>query len=78
MDKKPSISELKNFIFILSGILLVFSLYPLLKSGSIRYWILFFIPLLLTTAIWKPQWIKPIYLKWIAIGEVIGNIISKI
>jgi len=77
MDKHTDLSELKNFIYILSGILFTLAIYPLFRSEAVRYWMLFLIIFLLITVTVKPQWLKPFYLKWIAVGDLIGNIVSK-
>ena len=78
MEKQPTVSEVRHFIFILSGILVIFALYPVLKSGTVRYWIMVPALVLMVAVIVRPQWIKPLYITWIALGDLIGSIISKI
>ncbi len=78
MNKQPTASEVKNFVYILSGILFVLAVYPLLKTEPVRYWMLFLVLMLLGTVIINSRLLQPLYSKWIAVGEFIGNIISKI
>ncbi len=78
MNKQPTAAEVKNFVYILSGILFIFAVYPLLKTEPVRYWMLFLVLMLLGTVIINSRLLQPLYSKWIAVGEFIGNIISKI
>lgn len=78
MEKQPTITETKNFVYILSGILFILAVYPILKTESVRYWILCLVVLLLGTVIVKPKLLQPLYSKWVDAGEFIGSIISKI
>ncbi|MFT5660599.1 MAG: hypothetical protein ACI9TV_001241 [Sulfurimonas sp.] len=78
MNKTPSTSDLRVFLFMLSGVFLFLALYSLFNGLPIRTWALVVALFLFAFAIVKPYYAKNIYIVWMMLGEVIGNFVSKI
>ncbi|KJR40711.1 hypothetical protein MCHI_003387 [Candidatus Magnetoovum chiemensis] len=70
--------DLKNFSLIWAIILLVLSLYPILKGAELRIWTLCFSAAFVLIAFIKPQIIAGFYRLWLRIGEFIASIITRI
>ena len=77
MQKK---SDLKIFGLIWSFIFGAIAIYPLFSGGEIVYWSLYVSAVFLSSAIVYPQIYKIVYFyqSWIALGDVMGKVNSKI
>ncbi|WP_417336321.1 SxtJ family membrane protein [Halobacteriovorax marinus] len=70
--------KLIEFALLWSLLLLVYAITPLLKDGNIHYWALCTSLGLIVISIFSPQLLAKPYKFWMALGEVIGGIMSKI
>ena len=68
----------KNFGILFFVVFLLISLWPLLNGNSLRIWSIFISITFLITAFLKPDYLKPLNIIWIKIGEVLGKIVAPI
>jgi hypothetical protein len=68
----------KNFGILFFVVFLLISLWPLLNGNSLRIWSIFISITFLITAFLKPDYLKPLNIIWIKIGEVLGRIVAPI
>ncbi len=76
--KQPKLNDLKTFALIWSFIFSIIGLWPLINNGGVRLWALVITLIFILIAFLKPAVLKSFYIIWIKIGEVVGNIISKV
>ena len=68
----------KNFGILFFVVFLLISLWPLLNGNSLRIWSIFISITFLIIAFLKPDYLKPLNIIWIKIGEVLGKIVAPI
>ena len=78
---KPPVAkaQLRSFGLIVGGIFLLIGLWPAVFRGAeMRAWAVMAAGLLLTPALMVPTALRPVYTVWMAVGEVLGRINTKI
>ncbi len=66
----------KNFGILFFFVFLTIAVWPILKNDPIRIWSLIIGLIFLLIAFVKPILLKPLYSKWIKLGELLGKIIA--
>ena len=66
----------KNFGILFFFVFLIIAAWPILNNGPIRVWSIIVSIIFLLIAFIKPILLKPLYLKWIKLGELLGKIIA--
>ena len=70
-------SSEKSFGLLFSFVFLLISVWPLLsENGAIRFWAIFISFIFLVLAFLKPEFLKPLNVAWIKLGELLGRIIA--
>lgn len=78
---KPQVSkaQLRSFGLIVGGVFLLIGLWPTVMRGAdIRAWAAVVAGLLIVLALTVPMVLRPVYTVWMAVGEVLGRINTKI
>ena len=76
--KKIKIPTNRNFGIVFFIVFLIISIYPLLNSESIRYWLLIISLIFLILGIFNSSLLTPLNKLWMRFGILLGNIISPI
>jgi len=71
-------NELRDFALIWSGIFTVIAFYPLLQGYSVRVWAVSLALFFILGAFLKPEIFSLFHTYWIRLGEILGNIFSKV
>ncbi len=71
-------NELRDFALIWGGIFTVIAFYPLLQEHSVRSWALLLALFFVLGAFLKPEIFSLFHTYWIKLGEILGNIFSKV
>ncbi len=78
---KPQVAkaQLRSFGLIVGGAFLLIGLWPAVKRGAdICTWAVVVAALLVAPALIVPTALRPVYTVWMAVGEVLGRINTKI
>jgi hypothetical protein len=78
---KPQVAkaQLRSFGLIVGGIFLLIGLWPAVWRGAdLRAWAIVVSGLLLAPALIVPTALRPVYTVWMAVGEVLGRINTRI
>lgn len=78
---KPQVTkaQLRSFGLIVGGAFLLIGAWPAVRRGeNMRTWSVVVAALLLAPALVIPTALRPVYTVWMAIGEVLGRINTKI
>jgi hypothetical protein len=79
MNNGTEIKQFRSFGFVVGGIFMLMSLWPtLLRGEDPRLWALILAGLLLIPASLLPGSLKPAYHGWMAVGQVLGWINTRI
>lgn len=79
--RKPQVAkaQLRSFGLIVGGVFLLIGVWPAVWRGvEIRAWAVVLAGLLLAPALVVPTVLRPVYTVWMAVGEVMGRINTKI
>ena len=78
-EKDMSRAELRNFGFILGGVLTVIALWPVLfRAESPRLWALVAAGMMVGLGLFAPRLMRPIYRVWMRIGAILGWVNTRI
>ena len=78
LQEKATNKQLRQFGLLVGGILAVIGLYPILRGGHPRIWALVPAGLLIVPALVFPRILRPVHRGWMAFGEALGWINSRI
>ena len=72
-------AQLRSFGLIVGGVFLLIALWPaVVRGGNVRIWPAAAAGLLVVPALIAPTLLRPVYTIWMAFGEFMGRINSKI
>ena len=77
-NSRPTIKDLKSFAWIVGGIFGLIGFLPLIKGHRVRIWAEALCGILIGLALIYPLALAPIYKIWMALGEALGWINSRI
>jgi hypothetical protein len=78
---KPQVTkaQLRSFGLIVGGVFLFIGLWPAVRRGAdIRTWAVVVAAVLIVPSLIIPTALRPVYTVWMAVGEVLGRINTKI
>lgn len=78
---KPKVAktQLRSFGLIVGGIFLLIGAWPAVRRGAdIRSWAVIVAALLIAPALVVPMALRPVYTLWMAVGEVLGWLNTRI
>jgi len=79
MSQPVETRELRNFAFLVGGIFLCISLWPVVWRGdSLRWWALVPAITLIPFGIIAPRLLAPIYRSWMAVGHALGWVNTRL
>ena len=79
MQTAAESKQLRQFGFLLGGIIMIIALWPLLMHGAgPKVWAVIVSALLVITGAVAPQRLRPVYRVWMAFGDVLGRFNSII
>ena len=79
MSEPMDVKQLRHFAFLVGGIFLFISIWPLIWRGeSVRLWAVFPALILVPLAIIAPLLLAPIYKGWMAVGHVLGWVNTRL
>ena len=79
MSERVDAKQLRHFAFLVGGIFLFISVWPVIwREESVRLWALIPALILIPLGIIAPSLLRPIYKGWMAVGHVLGWVNTRL